>query len=98
MGHRMIYGTKKDPLRSPNICRKSDIERFKKTLRVGTTYELTKVTTSAEPGSRKKIRNVRYMRLVAKNPHNATLEDENGNYTSYGYWELQKLIKGEEYS
>lgn len=54
MGHRMTYGTKKDPLLSPNICWKKDIEKFKKTLRVGTTYELTKITTSAEPGSRKK--------------------------------------------
>ena len=97
MKKRIIHGCSKDPLKTPGICWKSDIEKFKNTLKVGTTYELTKIASSDKVGERK-VRKVEYMRLIAKHPHIATFEDENGHYTSYGYWELQKLLKGEEYS
>lgn len=101
MAYRTKYGSargsRKDPLRSPNICRISDIEKFKNTLRIGTTYELTKMVSPEKVGERK-TREVKYMRLTAKYPYIATLEGEDGHCTSYSYWELQKLIKGEEYS
>lgn len=93
-----MYGMQKGPLNSPRLCRKKDLEKFRDRLKIGTEYKLTKITTSRDEGQgTKKLRRVRYMRLVEKHPHIATFEDENGFLTSYGYWELRKLIRGEEY-
>lgn len=93
----MYGGTKKDLLRVA-VCRTKDLEKFRNKLKIGTTYELTKITTTNDAGQgRRKLRNVRQMRLIRKYPHIATFEDERGFLESFGYWELSKLIKGEEY-
>lgn len=85
----------KDPLRTPDINSLNDIEIFKKTLKIGTTYKIAEVSVSEGKEGRKKYKKEHEMRLVAKYPHVATLEDEYGRVASWNYWKLQKLIKGE---
>lgn len=81
-----MYGTQKEQLNSPRLCSKKELEKFRDRLKVGITYELTKITTSKdEIKGTKKLKRVKRLRLVEKHPHVATFEDENGFLTSYGY-------------
>lgn len=46
----------------------------------------------------KKIREVKKrMRLIKCYTHHAQFEDAHGIRRSYGYWELDKLLRGETY-
>ena len=94
-----MYRTKQYLFNARSVLTLKEIERFKDTLKIGNTYELTKITTSKEPGKegRRKLSCVRNMRLVKKYPFIATFEDENGFLESFGYWEVMKLTRGEEY-
>ena len=59
---------------------------------VGRTYDLTvRVAVRGNQGTRKVKRK---MKLVGIYPHHAQFE-RRGIRRSYGYWELEKLLKGE---
>ena len=61
---------------------------------VGRTYELiVRVAVKGNQGTRKVKRK---MKLVGIYPHHAQFE-RRGIRRSYGYWELEKLLKGEDY-
>lgn len=46
----------------------------------------------------KKIKEVKkWMRLIKCYRHHAQFEDAHGIRRSYGYWELDKLLRGETY-
>lgn len=61
---------------------------------IGKTYELTvRVAVRGNQGTRKVKRK---MKLVGIYPYHAQFE-RRGIRRSYGYWELEKLLKGEDY-
>ena len=95
----MIYGSKVDLLKSDKVCFKSDLEIIKNNLKIGETYKFVTYRTKSEEGKegRRKVRVEKKMKLVAKYPFIALFLDKNGHHTSFGYWEISKMIKGEEY-
>lgn len=86
---------KKETMQMIIECSLEDLKEFKEALVIGKTYKIMERINTDYNQGREKIKKIRKIRLVEKYPHIATFEDEYGQKTSWDYWAIQKLLKGE---
>ena len=88
-----MYRTKAYLANIRAVTRKKDLEKIKRSLKLGRWYPVYKTVIGDGWKQQKEPTKIR---LIGIYPFVATFEDENGIVMSFDYWKVNRVLRGEE--